>query len=208
MISPLSPTRLTHVLNVPRSRLWCQELNSPRADLQAFFSPHVLLSPCCIPPDSDSREPHAIPRYDLRTSEWVTARSLKRRGNNVNNSVAWCKRVGFKLSSHLCLIAYCWPYRKALPDVSNGTTNLRGRCASSVGRTREKWSHTSAFHDDETQRVIARDTPPWDLPHWGKIFQLPFPFDPNFQKNIHFMVQGNFRWGPLGISCGSSAPIP
>lgn len=149
MISPLSPTRLTHVLNVPRSRLWCQELNSPRADLQAVFSPRVLLSLCCIPPATNAREPNVLPRYDLLTSEWVTARSLKRRGNHVSNSVAWCKRVGFKLSSLLCFIAYCWPYRKALPDVSNGTANLRGRWASSVGRTREKWSHTSAFHRQE-----------------------------------------------------------
>lgn len=197
MISPLSPTRLTHVLNVPRSRLWCQELNSPRADLQAVFSPRVL-SPCCIPPATNAREPNALPRYDLLTSEWVTARSLKRRGNHVSNSVARCKRVGFKLSSLLCLIAYCWPYRKALPDVSNGTANLRGRWASSVGRMREKWSHTSAFHDDETQHVIARNTPPWDLPHWGKIFQLPFSIRSQFPKEHMFYGPGKPSLGPFG----------
>lgn len=161
------------------------------------FSPHVLCSSLSVLYSSR----HDLQRTTCASKVWSTncySEESRAQRPCPHNSVARYKHVGFKLSSLLCLVGYCWPYRKALPDVSNGTANLRGRWASSVRRMREKWSQTSEFHDDKTERVIARDTHPRDLPHWGKIFQLPFSIWSQFPKEHTFYGPGKPSLGPFG----------
>lgn len=118
-------------------------------------------------------------------------RSLECRGNHVPQL------------SRLCLIGYCWPYRKALLDVSNGTANLRGRRASSVRRTGRSDHTRQSFM--MMKHVSSPgipppgiSPPPQDLPHWGKILQLPFSIRSQFPKEHTFYGPGKPLLGLFG----------